>query len=305
MLGLAFQEPFLMHALLAVSTAHLSYLLPIEFDSAQKVRNQVAGAWHWSRGLPLFRRELGAKFRMAEKDKTDALLSTMMLLSIHQFMILEEDREFTSNMRGDDSWKHSFVFLEEGAAREVALNWLSVHRGFNLVLERSHEHLDDCAWSPLLQDVGRLDNLELRQWHLITGVKGRDQVERSFLEICSHATDEMDVTNPYFESLKTVLFLRTMRPIQPELFAKMFTFVGRIAPEFRSLIQERDAAALLLVCHWLSLMLGTQLWWATERAERECKAIVIFLLQREVEQCGNHVVWRLLKEPAEVVGVDL
>ena len=84
----------------------------------------------------------------------------------------------------------------------------------------------------------------------------------------------------------------------------MITFMGRVTPDFRQLLLDRDCAALLILGYWLCLLLDLRQWWLTDRAERECKAIVIFLQARATEQDDRSLL-SLLREPSRAVGVEI
>ena len=161
---------------------------------------------------------------------------------------------------------------------------------------------------PVLQDASvRSDSEEDpkgRTWQDKSLDQPPDEVEELFYDLCSIDDNSSECNHPYYGSLEIMLHARRMRPITVRHFNKMISFMGRITPDVRQLLLDRDSVTLLILAHWLYLLLGIRQWWLKDRAERECKAIVIFLRVRALKQNDERLL-RLLHDPAQAVGVEI
>ncbi|RMZ88929.1 hypothetical protein DV736_g3840, partial [Chaetothyriales sp. CBS 134916] len=270
------QTPYLMHALLGVAAAHMAHMLPAEVDAVQHSRYRLADAYHWVHALRLLREEISC--RGAKTDNMDALFSANMLVTVHQFALRkQEDKREGEHHEDDDAWKRSFVFVEDAVKREGALKWLVVQSGFKHLLSQLEVDLHRSVWLPVLA---------------------------LFCELCNIDDRTLASDSPYLECLQLVLHMRRMRPITCHHFNKMITFLGKITPEFRKLLLVRDTASLLILTYWLSLLTDIGQWWLIDRAEIECKAIVMFLKSR-LETEPSNVVAELLREPALAISLEV
>jgi Fungal specific transcription factor domain len=305
-LNLATGTPYLMHAMLGVAAAHMSYLLPPEVNAVQHARNNLADAWHWGRALALFRKELGGDGSLAgaSKHNMDGLLSTIMLVAIHQFMLRGEDANLSDN-RGSEIWKTSFVFVEDDEERLVAMKWLTIQSGFKMLLGQLERYLAESVWLPVLQDADTQQAFRRLAFISASSKRDTDEVETLLCAICNITNDSTPDNNTYYHTLETVLGVRRLRPVRAELFNKLITVMGRITPELKKLLWMRDVPALLILCHWLSLMAELKQWWLAARSEQECRAIVVYLLAQSSEGDMASQIRRALCEPAIAVGIRI
>ena len=306
-IALAGQSPYLMHAMLGVAAAHMAYLLPPQVNAVQHARNKLADAWHWGHSLALFRKELGGNGTAvgAGRENMDALLSTIMLVAIHQFMLRDDDgRPLSSDP--SERWKSSFVFMEDGEQRSVAMKWLTIQSGFKLLLNQLERYLPESVWLPIFNDADPHQRLNpsLRINDIWEG--DIDEVERLLCEYCNITHESTEQNNVYYSALEPVIFVRRQRPVTANSFNKLITVMGRITPELKNLIWIRDTGALLILCHFLSLMfeMSPKQWWISARAERECCAIVKYLhAQLAEEGVAKSRIRKVLEEPARAMGV--
>ena len=287
--------PFLMHAMLGATAAHMSYLIPADVNAVQHRRNRLAETWHWGRALALFRKELGGPGR----SNMDALLSTIIMVAIHQFALREDD-DRSLTVTEADCWKTSFVFIEDGDERLTAMKWLTIQSGFKLLLNQLGRYLSESAWLPVFEDANPAPDSKITP-----GIEAEDEVERLLCEHCKITPESTAENNIYYTPIETVIFVRRSRPVTVELFNKLITFMGRLSPEVQDLIWRRDTGALMILCHWLSLMAELKEWWINARAERECRAIILYLSAKEMKGRDADLVRTVLEEPARAIGLVL
>ncbi|KAI3152096.1 transcriptional regulator family: Fungal Specific TF [Penicillium roqueforti] len=121
MVQLAFETPFLMHAIIAAATTHLCTLLPDNKDY------RLAEAYHWQQTINQYSTEVSKTITRANMDK---LYSTCMIVSMHSF------HQETFNPRT------SFVFTTD----PTALTWLRIQAGMRYLLERTGHWLPQSMW---------------------------------------------------------------------------------------------------------------------------------------------------------------
>jgi hypothetical protein len=278
MYTIAIETPHLMHALHAVAATHLSHLLPAAQHPVQNNQNKLAAAYHWQRCLQLFRAELQAG---ATKQNMDALLSTVMLIATHQFMLSEPS---------PDPGK-SFVYAPVHQ-REACLAWLSINAGFQALWHALGDNVEYSVWMPVLQD-SEIKNFKPPALLQTPG----DETHNLFLELC-----EIDITttveeSPYYAPLESLLFLRQLS-LDMNSFNKLVNFVGRLDYRYHRLLIRRDKRALLILAHWLALMCEIQQWWISGRSKIECLAITTFLMHDP-----DIRIRKLLEYPASITGI--
>lgn len=135
--------------------------------------------------------------------------------------------------------------------------------------------------------------------------ENKDEVEKILFQFCHITSESTEDDNPYYSSLETVLDVRRLRPVRADSFNKLITVTGRVTPDLKRLLWERDAAALLILCHWLSLMHELRQWWIMPRAQRECRAIIMYLLAQDFDIDVARRIRKAVEEPAQVIGMKL
>ena len=278
--SIAIEKPYLMHAVHGISAAHLSHLLPATRHPVQNHQSKLADAYHWQKALRLFRSELAAG---ANKQNMDALISTVMLICVHQFMLTDP--------QPDPSKSFVYAPLDK---REECLRWLAIQQGFTALWQSLGELVCESIWDPVLRD----SDLKQVVPHFMNA-DGHDEVHKLFLELCHLTQESCEENNPYYTPLEWLLFLRTLEP-NMNSFNKLITFVGTLDDRFYHLLRIRDKKALLILANWLALMVEIQQWWVSGRCRTECIAITTFLMHDVDERVRN-----LLEYPAKTVGISL
>jgi hypothetical protein len=302
-LSLAGRWHFLLHAILGTAAAHMCYLLSVEGNALQNARNKAADAYHWGLAVKLFRQELigGEDAPGATRENMDALLSTIMLVAVHQFILREEDG-VTPNTRDDElNWQGSFVLVEDDEKRLLALEWLTIQSGFKVLLDQIRHFISDSIWMPVLEDAATNPSLSIFNESDATS----DDVERILCDFCNISGESTLDDNPYYGSVQTVLHFRRLRPIRQNMFNKLIRVIGRLTHDMRRLLWRRDTAALLVLAHWLTLMAELNQWWITQRAKREVRAIVVYLISQDVDAETARRLRIVLLEAASLVGLEI
>lgn len=299
----AIETPYLLHALLGLATAHMRYLTARN-QAEVRTRLKIVECFYWAQAFEGFRRELAGPSESCNivatrrsnvtRHNMDQLLSTLMLVSMHQFSYRDYERDESGPA------DKSFIWLEDRSQRDAALKWLGIEAGFKGMIGAMAPWLGQSFWLPIMRTVDA-DEADLKAWLLGSEL---DNTEQALAKICGIG-ENSDRSNPYYVNLETLIWCRRFQPIGPEHFNNMIAFVARTKAEFRELVVDRDTPALLVLLHWLQLMHDIGQWWIVERCQAEIRAIVTFLLRRDVHGCGNQQVLELLEKPAEAIGMNI
>ena len=89
-LALSYQRDYLMHSMLGMAAAHLADMEVIANDPGKLRRFRETELYHWQQAIQSFRLQLARK---VEADHTDSLITTCMLLGIHNFYSSNPDEK--------------------------------------------------------------------------------------------------------------------------------------------------------------------------------------------------------------------
>ncbi|TKA62933.1 hypothetical protein B0A55_12314 [Friedmanniomyces simplex] len=240
----AWEQPYVMHMLLAVSSAHLKRLAPASNTPEETRLSAVAEAEHWQNGLSLYRAALAAPATRS-KQNVDALIGTTFLSVIFAFALEDQIAPDAFLTEYDKSVAHVLIPMAAGSGI-IALN------------EAVRMH-DSIAWMPVL----RKGNDRCRTY--TSQLPGIDGLPPALVRVC--ALDELSssANNEYHSILRMLTpLLRLERSV--EHFTKLIAFGGRSFSLFRPLLQRRDAKALLLLSYWIALLLQLDQWWLNDTA---------------------------------------
>ncbi|KAJ5748669.1 uncharacterized protein N7511_010365 [Penicillium nucicola] len=268
MVQLAFETPFLMHAIIGAATTHLCTLLP------DNKAYRLAEAYHWQQTINQYSREVSTSITPQNMDK---LYSACMMISMHSF-----HQEIFSP-------RSSFVFSTD----PTSLIWLRLQGGLRYLLERTIPWLQQSMWWETF--------MELRDPSIDIDDKrpGRIGLHSDLAELCG-ITEESTVDNtPYLWPLRML-----MGNLQAERCSDSFktynTWMGRLEGPYYECLLRKEVPALVLLAWWLGLMCFVKEWWVRTRVRSECTAICMFL-----EGSCDLLVLRLLEFPAECCGYKL
>ncbi|EEH23331.2 hypothetical protein PABG_05542 [Paracoccidioides brasiliensis Pb03] len=266
MIQVAFQAPYLMHAIFGVALTHLRHLLPHDTSYA------IFAGIHWHRAIQLYRKEIS---QAIDEHNMDPLLSACMLLSTVIFAADE--------CNPSDSW----IFSSD----PTKLSWLLGQSGLQYILEAvSEEQRRQSIWLKVFQEYDDADCSSR------CNTPGLDGLHRGLAELCEINETTTGETSPYHWPLRLLSPMLSLRPDGGN-FSKLIPFMGRLDPAYTSLLQKKDPRALLILSYWLGKMCEEKQWWIYSRAHSECFAICMYLEHSEDERIVN-----LLRYPAERCG---
>lgn len=248
--------PYLLHATVGISAAHLQYLLPKHRHPLQYQENRLAETRHWHQALRLFRAEL-SKPEAFGPHTMDALLTTCMLSTVHTFE-LPSDGSFRS------------IVDDNGSPKQSVPGWISSPRGLLVLSSEFGQHMKSSVWLPIFTEAADYDRGPKQDEYDIPLVR------ELFNELCDITPSSTPVENPYFLPLEALIPLLSLRP-SAENFPKLIPFPGMLGPPFCRLLKTKDSRALLILFYWLVSMSKLDFWWISPRARMECTAIANYL----------------------------
>lgn len=254
-----------MHAVLGAGTIHLTNISPSEESY------KAAAAFHWGRAINLYQKEIS---KPIGPHNMDALMSTCMLMTVLSFS--------TGKYRPADSW----VFSTD----PTALNWLLVQCGLRLLLTRVGKYLPQSIWFDVFMESD--DEHRTFDDHR----PGKEGLHPGLAELCDIDDTTTEDDNPYHWPLR---MLSPMLPITVDKYTalKITPFMGRLLPDYTTLLIKKDPRAMLILSYWLGKMCEMEGWWGFFRVHAECVAICMYL-----ENSEDARILKLLEYPAEKCG---
>ncbi|KAJ5774181.1 Aflatoxin biosynthesis regulatory protein [Penicillium paradoxum] len=265
MVELAFETPFLMHAIIAAATSHLCTLLPDNKDY------RLAEAYHWQQTITQYATEVSTNITRQNMDK---LYSTCMMISMHSFL------QETFNPRS------SFVF----SSTPTALTWLRIQTGLRYLLERTISWLPQSMWWTVFME-SRAPTVDFEDKR-----PGRVGLDLELADLCGITEDSTIESNPYLWPLRMLMGLLPLERGTVS-FQTYNTWMGRLETPFYDCLDRKEAPALVLLAWWLGLMCSVEEWWVEVRVRSECTAICMFL-----ERSCDPLVLKLFGFPASCCG---
>ncbi|TVY42685.1 hypothetical protein LOCC1_G006958 [Lachnellula occidentalis] len=245
LLMLAFTHPFLMHASLAVALAYDRHL-----NSPLGGRRTVEECYHWHQSTALFNRRLREPIETKDKD---AIWGTAAALVILTFSTPD-------SQTSDASWP-----LKPSDPTDWA--WLRISRGKMSLWPIVNPLRPDsifCVMAPTFA-----------QMHSPLPGKGIDGIARGLAIVCHLEDISTAKNNPYFNAAHAITQIQDLPDSQVTL-GWIEVFLRSIRGPFKSLLQEKDPVALLLLYLWYRKA-GRGIWWIEARARVECPSICSYL----------------------------
>lgn len=302
------------NTILAITACHLRHVSPgiLQHRIAEHFQHSIA-LQDYQRALDTPREKLG-------QSGVDALLLSAALLNMLAFALPESE---TGGGGGEPDPSTSWVF----SPRENRLGWLALQAGLRPLLLSMAAYLDKT-----LSFLGPIFlGGEKESWAFVRMGRGLKGVPERWIKVfeldgagcgCDSETagsaDAIDApddrnraavrANPgdVFRSLVTILAqLRDLEPVHLNVF-KNLQFLGKVQPEFRALLYDRDERALWLFGYWLGLMCRFEgMWWCDKRVRRDYKAIRMWLEQLHLtERPGiEGDMWREMMKEFELAPV--
>ncbi|KAJ5959945.1 Aflatoxin biosynthesis regulatory protein [Penicillium vulpinum] len=262
---LAFESPFLMHAIIAAATTHLCTLLP------DNKAYRLAEAYHWQQTINQYSTEVSTNITRANMDK---LYSTCLMISMHSFI------QETFNPRA------SFVFSTD----PTALTWLRLQIGLRYLIECTLPWLPQSMWWTVFM-TSRDPSLDFEDTR-----PGRVGLDPDLANLCGIRDDSTVEENPCLWPLRMLMQLLPFER-KADSFRVYNTWMGRLENPFYECLLRKETPALVVLAWWLGLMCYVEEWWVEMRVRSECTAICMFL-----EDSSDPLVLKLLEFPASCCG---
>ncbi|EED13367.1 C6 finger domain protein, putative [Talaromyces stipitatus ATCC 10500] len=246
-LQLAHQYPFLMHAVLAVASAHERYLMSPRKMLPHRTLSELS---HFSQSTTLMRRQL---CKLIQPHDKDALWATAALYNVLLFLAVDAPSL-------EETWP-----LKDTSTCDLDWLWMMDAKWtlWNLTDPLRPDSIFRC-----LADV----YADLR---IHVPPNGVYDISPSLVKLCSLHEQSSAKSNPYFDAVHAISQLDGPGESRTNL-TKVLAFISCMSQPFKSLILSKDARALLLLVLWYSKA-GRSVWWIEMRARVERQAICVYL----------------------------
>lgn len=244
--SLVIAHPYLLHAVLAISSAHLATLKP-----DQKSYGVVARL-HWQRSLRLYSPCFQKCF---DAQDVNAIYFASQLHAILTFMfvrlpLLDESGQQTANWLIAMRYKH-ILFNTPAVVNRLRLGvWETLVEAHDSWLERSQRQIAANAQSP-----------------------------RSIaVEALMRYSDTLSSPRAWFheEQLQYAAMLERIPPINDAMGA-FLSFITEAPVEYITSLQNRDTFSLVLLLHWSIMVSRVEQWWLAEAANAERRSLQAYL----------------------------
>ncbi|KAK5105658.1 hypothetical protein LTR62_002508 [Meristemomyces frigidus] len=252
----AWENPYLMHMLLAVSSAHLKWLRSATKRLQESRLYAIAEAEHGQTGLSLYQAALVAAGSGSEQNM-DALISTTFLSVIFAFRL-------------EDQVSSNAFSTDYDTAVAHALGPLAAGSGI-IALGEAFRVLDCVAWMPVIR---RGDDRFGSYTNQAPGIEG---LPSALVDLCDLDEQSTSENSEYYSVVRALAPLLRLGP-SIDHFSKLIAFGDRKFSLLRPLLRRRDAKALLLLSYWLGLLRRLDQWWLNVRTSSLCLAVVEYLL---------------------------
>ncbi|KAF5582980.1 c6 finger [Fusarium pseudoanthophilum] len=253
---LAFTNPCLMHASLAVALTYDRYL-----NTSSSSPRSVEECFHWSQSTALFNKKLREPVKTKDKDP---IWGTAAALAVLTFSLPDA-------YRPEDSWP-----LKTGVDD---LGWVSMISGkmslWNMV-------------DPLRNDsLFRVMAVTIAQMQAPLPEVGIEGIPEELAAVC-RLNETSTSENPYFYAAHAVSRILCL-PDNEVTTGQTQLFTHKIDGAFKELLLARDPIALSLLYIWYRKA-GRSIWWVELRARVECPAICMYLQRFHADEVAVHAL---------------
>ncbi|KAK2767302.1 C6 finger domain-containing protein [Colletotrichum kahawae] len=258
-LPIAFQHPFVMHTVLAITHLHDMSLTTTTTTAANP-----AFTFHWYRAISLLHRKLSQPILPRERD---ALWVAAAFVGVASFAN-------TSDIACPrDAWPLRPLCWED-------LDWLKLGAGKKQVWRLT----DPLRSEGIFRDVAN----ELYTHVLLPASKMRLGAEDvaymranlpdGFCELYELGEGSPE-DNPYWTAAESLAACwgRRRGPRSREEGKPFLTFLSKLDPRFKRLLEHKDERAMLMLAYWFARVCDRKYWWMWRRAVLETLAICEFI----------------------------
>lgn len=242
---LVLNHPYLLHAVLAVSIAHLGTMQP-ECNSYHTM-----SLVHWQRSLRAYSKCLHEDL---QTQNVDALYFTS---HIHSMLGLLHAK---SQPRGE-KWELP--------------GWITSMRGVHILPDMPQvvDRLRQGIWQPLLQSC-ELWHQHVRS-HMAVG--SQQSTSMALRALSSHCESISEHAACFYEGRINVLKILEKKRPSPQAVNALASFITKAPSEYIARLQSGDLVSLLLLFYWCRLFSRLGQWWVAQSASSECSRIYSYV----------------------------
>ncbi|KAM6476868.1 hypothetical protein HDV62DRAFT_402558 [Trichoderma sp. SZMC 28011] len=252
--GLAKEHPFLFHFFLALSLLHDAHLS----QSPLPQSHHASLAFHWYHSTAILSHflSLPSPETTLSSSHRDALWICASTLGAASF----------ASIRTQDP-SAAWPLADPNPA--VDLDWLKMGHGKRAVWNITDPNRPDSVFHNLLNQTPMQNPID-------PSVIVPDSLPPQFYSVFDLSATSSPETNPYHSACAIISSL-SVNPINDDTVILFLSFITQIDPSYRSLIEEKDPRALLLLLYWHSMVVPEKRWWLRRRCIVEGKAILMYL----------------------------
>lgn len=271
---MACASPCLMHIIQTITGIHDRYLS--KDTSPRNSRLTIAERFHLGQAAKLFHEELS---KPIEANRRDALWATAALLGAIAWSTIEASSP-------EEAWPLAH-------AEPNDLEWIKMSENKAAIWEIAQPMRVDSIFHELAGEYQKGFNHHAKPQPGIEGIP-TDFVK--LFELDEMATPENNVYHAAVRSLTKLLPL----PCEREAMGPFIAWIAHFRPEFKALLESKDARALLLLAYWY-MKVADVVWSLDRRSKLECQAICIYL---ERYHWLEHDLMRMLQPPKKWCGAQ-
>ncbi|KAL6823536.1 hypothetical protein V8C40DRAFT_37810 [Trichoderma camerunense] len=252
--NLAKEHPFLFHFFLALSLLHDAHLS----QSPLPQSHHASLAFHWYHSTAILSHflSLPSPETTLPSSHRDALWICASTLGAASF----------ASIRTQDP-SAAWPLADPNPA--VDLDWLKMGHGKRAVWNITDPNRPDSVFHNLLNQTPMQNPID-------PSAIIPDSLPPLFYKLFKLSATSSPETNPYHGACAIISSL-SVNPINDDTVILFLSFITQIDPSYRSLIEEKDPRALLLLLYWHSMVVPEKRWWLRRRCIVEGKAILTYL----------------------------
>jgi hypothetical protein len=279
---MSFKAPYLLHAILAYSAKHLSFLYPDE----QKY--SVAATIHYTRSLQEYSSQL---VYHVEQGNANALLAASGILAKLSFIN-------TPVMMANTPL----------AAATVVPAWIRSMQGVKTIMSTPvlRKTLEGGVMAPIWNAYFCTPNSESNLPNDSVDADGSITAMKALKELCSADGDCPSNPGTPLAPSPFEMVLKRLEPLvllphpSHEKVDQFLAFIATMEPSFIELLERNEPRALLVLAFWCARMPLIEQWWTGPSAKLECRRICAHLAQN-----ADGRIRALLKFPARSCGFEV
>lgn len=267
------QYPFLKNIVITLTLLHDRHLL-----GTPAISQTILS--HWYKGTAKFKETL---MQPLKNETRDALWASAALLGVIQFASIDV-------RTAEEAWP-----LKPSDASD--LDWLKMSEGKKAIFALTDPLRPDSAFRKMSVNHDSLFR---------PMIEPQDQYKPHAIDLTRDFVDMFDLgptstryDNPYYRSAMVVARLLHIE-CDGNNILEFFSFMMHLGPELRSLLDNKDAKALLLVVYWYAKLYRGQ-WWLRRRGLMEGQAICMYL---DKYHGDDTKLQRMLEWPKAELGLD-